>query len=57
MAGLREPAYATWDYQTLLTERLATLDARIAAYTTPDTADDPVAAWAATNQCAMCHTD
>lgn len=57
MAGLREPAYATWDYQTLLTERLATLDARIAAYATPDTADDPVAAWAASNQCAMCHSD
>jgi hypothetical protein len=39
------------------TGRLATLDARIAAYATPDTADDPEAAWAAPNQCALCHTE
>jgi hypothetical protein len=57
MAALREPAYATWDFQAVATGRLATLDARIAAYATPDTADDPEAAWAAPNQCALCHAE
>ncbi len=56
-AAMAEPAWATWDYQSVLTERLATLDARIAAYATPETTDDLEAAWAAANQCALCHTD
>jgi hypothetical protein len=56
-AALAEPGYGTWDHQGVLADRLATLDARIAAYATPDPSDDPVAAWAAPNQCALCHTD
>ncbi|MEZ4404372.1 MAG: hypothetical protein R3B06_30405 [Kofleriaceae bacterium] len=55
-AAVAEPGYASWAYQQELTDRLATIDARIAAYATPATDDDPVAAWASPAQCAMCHT-
>lgn len=56
-AALTEPGYATWDYQAVLTERIDTLDARIAAFGTSSTSDDPESAWSAPNQCALCHTD
>ncbi len=49
--------YATWDFQELLADRMDTLDARIAAYGTPDIEDDPEAAWNATYQCAVCHSE
>ena len=55
-AAMDEPAYGSWAYQSVLTTRLATLDARIAAFATPEVADDPPVAWAVTEQCAMCHT-
>ena len=55
-AAMAEPGYASWGYQSMLQLRLATLDARIAAYATPATTDDPPVAWAITEQCAMCHT-
>lgn len=48
--------YPTWDFQAMLDDRMSTLDARIAAYTTEDTADDPEAAWTSTYQCAVCHS-
>jgi tetratricopeptide (TPR) repeat protein len=48
--------YASWDWQSLLDDRIATLDDRTAAYTTEDTADDPDAAWTSTYQCAICHS-
>ncbi len=55
-AAMAEPAYAGWGFQSLLAARLSTLDARIAAFATPDPADDPPVAWAVTEQCALCHT-
>ena len=51
-----EAGFATWGYQALVADRIATLDARIAAYATPATTDDPVAAWTSPEQCALCHT-
>jgi hypothetical protein len=50
------PGWSTWSFQALQTERMQDLDARIAAYSTTSTTDDPSAAWTATNQCALCHT-
>ena len=51
----KEATYPEWDYQTLLADRLATLDSRIKAFDTPDTADDPLSAWSDSNQCSICH--
>ena len=48
--------WSTWSFQTIQSERLHDLDARIAAYSNTNAADDPSAAWSATNQCALCHT-
>ena len=50
------PSWSTWSFQSIQAERLQDLDARIAAYSNTDPADDPSAAWSATNQCALCHT-
>jgi hypothetical protein len=47
--------WSEWDYQALMADRIATIDARIAAYDTPATDDDPIAAWTDTNQCSICH--
>lgn len=55
--GTQFEDYGTWDFQDLLAERIDTLDARVAAYKTADTADDPEAAWNATYQCAVCHSE
>jgi len=55
-AALAEPGYAGWGFQALLADRISTLDARIAAFATASTDDDPPVAWAVTDQCAMCHT-
>lgn len=67
-AGLHDEAYAaysdamagddfaTWGFGTDLSSRLTTLDARIAAQSNDDPADDPAVAWTATTQCAYCHT-
>jgi tetratricopeptide (TPR) repeat protein len=52
---MKEVTYPAWDYQTLLADRIATLDSRVAAFNTADTADDPVSAWNDTNQCSICH--
>jgi hypothetical protein len=54
--AMREPGHAGWSFQSTLAERLATVDARVAAFATADPADDPPVAWAVTDQCAMCHT-
>lgn len=51
-----EPGYATWQFQAVATDRMQNLDARIALYSNTSTTDDPVAAWTATNQCALCHS-
>jgi hypothetical protein len=50
------PDFPSWSFQPVLRERLDNLDARIALYADGDAANDPVAAWAADNQCALCHT-
>lgn len=55
--GQQGKDHATWDFQDLLADRIDTLDARVAAYKTADTADDPEAAWNAAYQCAVCHTE
>jgi hypothetical protein len=49
--------WSSWDYQQLMTERLATLDARVAAAATEDTLDDLEPAWASQIQCSICHRD
>jgi hypothetical protein len=49
--------FAGWDYQQLLTQRIATLDARMQAAKTADTLDDLEPAWASTLQCSLCHRD
>jgi hypothetical protein len=54
-AAMSESTYGEWDYQALLADRIATVDARIAAFNTADVADDPVSAWSDTNQCSICH--
>jgi hypothetical protein len=50
------PGWSTWSFQAIQSERLQDLDARIGTYSNTDPADDPSAAWSATNQCALCHT-
>lgn len=49
--------FQTWSYKATVTERMSQLDARIALYGNASTTDDPAAAWAATNQCALCHQE
>ncbi|HEY5948033.1 MAG TPA: hypothetical protein VIV40_21200 [Kofleriaceae bacterium] len=53
---MSEPDFATWSFQSIITDRLQTLDARIGLYSNTSTTDDPAAAWTANNQCALCHT-
>lgn len=48
--------FPSWSYQAEITERLQTLDDRITRLANADPADDPPVAWAAANQCALCHT-
>jgi hypothetical protein len=52
---MNDPGFATWSFQSIATERLQNLDARIALYSNTSTTDDPAAAWTANNQCALCH--
>ena len=49
------PDFATWSFQSIATDRLQNLDARIALYANTSPTDDPAAAWTANNQCALCH--
>jgi len=51
------PTWASWDYQDLLEERIATLDARMAAFASASTRDDLEPAWASAIQCSLCHRD
>lgn len=51
------PTYASWDYQALLEQRIAQLDARMAALATPSPRDDLEPAWASQMQCSLCHRD
>lgn len=55
-AAMAEPAYASWGFHDLLAQRLATLDARVAAFANADATDDPPVAWTSPEQCALCHT-
>ncbi len=48
--------YATWDFQALLDDRIATIDSRVAAHQNADPSDDPAVAWASDIQCALCHS-
>lgn len=54
--GIAGADFASWSYQATLHDRKAQLDERIALYADADAANDPPAAWAADNQCALCHT-
>jgi hypothetical protein len=49
------PTWDSWDYQALLEERIATLDARMTAAVTASTADDLESAWNSPIQCSVCH--
>jgi tetratricopeptide (TPR) repeat protein len=51
-----ESAYASWPFQSLLEERVATIDARIEASSDADPKNDPEMIWASTLTCAVCHT-
>lgn len=55
--ALTTDTFASWDYQSLLTERIATLDARVAAAATENPDDDLEPAWASNIQCSVCHRD
>jgi tetratricopeptide (TPR) repeat protein len=48
--------FGTWQWRSLLEERIGTLDARVAAHATPATTDDLPVAWNAAFQCSICHT-
>ncbi len=48
--------FPSWSFQAELTERIQNLDDRIARLANADPNDDPAVAWAAANQCALCHT-
>lgn len=47
--------YASWQWRSLLEERVQTLDARVAAHGTASTSDDLSAAWQSSFQCSICH--
>ncbi len=47
--------YAEWDYQALLDDRIATIDARIASFADMDVMNDALSSWSADNQCSICH--
>ncbi len=47
--------YADWDYQSLLDERIDTIDARIASFADMDAMNDALSSWNADNQCSICH--
>ena len=50
------PAYASWAFQSLLDDRIATIDQRIAAGASPDAGDSGVEnIWDTTTQCTICH--
>jgi hypothetical protein len=51
------PTWNDWDYRSLLEERITTLDARMAALASPDTADDLEPAWVSQIQCSLCHRE
>jgi tetratricopeptide (TPR) repeat protein len=51
------PGYGTWVYRELLESRITTLDARIAAAASADTADDFQAVWDSNIVCSSCHQD
>lgn len=57
LTGLPSSAgWSTWTFQAVQVERLHDLHAHVTAYGTATTSDDPVSAWKASNQCALCHT-
>ena len=49
------PGHGSWPYQQVLRDRIATLDARVAALADMDAKNDPESAWTARNQCSICH--
>lgn len=55
--GSAGPDFGSWSYRSLLLDRMNTLDERIALYADDNAANDPPSAWAADNQCALCHTE
>jgi hypothetical protein len=53
----REAGWASWDFQAVATDRIATLDARIAAFGDDDPGNDPPSVWNGDAQCSICHRD
>jgi len=47
--------YSAWQWKDLLDERVRTIDARVAAFRTTATTDDPASAWTSNVQCSICH--
>lgn len=47
--------YAEWDFQALLDDRIATIDARITSFADTDVMNDALSSWSADNQCSLCH--
>jgi hypothetical protein len=47
--------FATWPFRAVLDERVASLDARVAAFADSDASNDPPSAWNSDKQCSYCH--
>lgn len=56
-SATRQKDYGSWGYKDVLTQRLQTLDARVASFATESTLDDPESAWGSSSQCSYCHRD
>lgn len=53
--GTQTSGYATWPFKALLDERIATVDARVAAYQDDDPDNDPLWIGGESHQCSVCH--
>ena len=49
------PSWDSWRYQSVIEERIRTLDERIAAAVTPSLDDDLPSVWSSETGCTMCH--
>lgn len=56
-AAMQAATYDGWNWHALLEDRIATVDARVAALGNDDPADDPEVMWKAGNQCSICHAE
>jgi hypothetical protein len=49
------PSWDSWRYQSVVEERIRTLDERVAAALTPSLADDLPSVWSSETGCSFCH--